>query len=195
MKLTLDSKACEANGLTLGEFLILYINAKGINVQETTNSIIEKNLAGKDLFNPDTLILGSKTRTLLDKIILDSDKTVQNNTERIKNLAKTLQEIYIPGKKEGTQDYFRGGSAEIVQKLKHFFAEYGEYTDEEIIEATKKYVASFNGNYRFAQLLKYFISKKVDGEKGSRLLAYIENLKQPEVQDTQQQIDWDVELK
>jgi hypothetical protein len=193
MKLTIDSKACENNGLTLDEFIVLYINAKNIDIQQTMNSIVDKGLANKNLFNNCSLVLGSKTKQLLEKVILDSNVTVKDNIERIKNLAKQLQENYIPGKKAGTQDYFKGSSAEIIQRLKRFFAEYGEFTDEQIINATKKYVASFNGDYRFAQLLKYFISKKVDGERGSRLLAYIENAQQ--VDTSQMTIDWETELR
>ena len=193
MKLTIDSKACENNGLTLDEFIVLYINAKNIDIQQTMNSIVDKGLANKNLFNNCSLVLGSKTKQLLEKVILDSNATVKDNMERIKNLAKQLQENYIPGKKAGTQDYFKGSSAEIIQRLKRFFAEYGEFTDEQIINATKKYVTSFNGDYRFAQLLKYFISKKVDGERGSRLLAYIENAQQ--VDTSQMTIDWETELR
>lgn len=193
MKLTIDSKACENNGLTLDEFIVLYINAKNIDIQQTMNSIVDKGLANKNLFNNCSLVLGSKTKQLLEKVILDSNATVKDNMERIKNLAKQLQENYIPGKKAGTQDYFKGSSAEIIQRLKRFFAEYGEFTDEQIIDATKKYVTSFNGDYRFAQLLKYFISKKVDGERGSRLLAYIENAQQ--VDTSQMTIDWETELR
>jgi hypothetical protein len=193
MKLTIDNKACENNGLTLDEFIVLYINAKNIDIQQTMNSIVDKGLANKNLFNNYSLVLGSKTKQLLEKVILDSNVTVKDNIERIKNLVKQLQENYIPGKKAGTQDYFKGSSAEIIQRLKRFFAEYGEFTDEQIIDATKKYVASFNGDYRFAQLLKYFISKKVDGERGSRLLAYIENAQQ--VDTSQMTIDWETELR
>lgn len=193
MKLAIDSKACENNGLTLDEFIVLYINAKNIDIQQTMDSIVDKGLANKNLFNNCSLVLGSKTKQLLEKVILDSNTTVKDNIERIKNLAKQLQENYIPGKKAGTQDYFKGSSAEIIQRLKRFFAEYGEFTDEQIISATKKYVASFNGDYRFAQLLKYFISKKVDGERGSRLLAYIENAQQ--VDTSQMTIDWETELR
>lgn len=192
MKLIIDTNACKLNGLTLEEFIILYINAKNINIQDTMNSLIKKGIADKDLLDSNALVLGSRTLKLIEKVLLDSNKTVQDNSERIKNLAKTLQEIYIPGKKAGTSDYYKGNSAEIVQRLKKFFVEYGEFTDEQIIEATKKYIASFNGDYKFAQLLKYFISKKVDGEKGSRLLTYIENMNQS---DTQQEIDWENELR
>lgn len=192
MKLTIDSKACENNGLTLEEFIILFLFTKKVDINEIINSLVEKKIAGKDLFSDNSLILGSKTKQLIEKIILESNDSVKNNTERIKNLAKTLQDMYIQGKKAGTQDYFKGSSAEIVQRLKRFFAEYGEFTDEQIIEATKKYIASFNGDYKFAQLLKYFISKKVDGERGSRLLSYIENANQKE---SQQTIDWENELR
>lgn len=192
MKLTIDSKACENNGLTLEEFIILFLFTKKVDVNEIINSLVEKKIAGKDLFSDNSLVLGSKTKQLIEKIILESNDSVKNNTERIKNLAKTLQEMYIQGKKAGTQDYFKGSSAEIIQRLKRFFAEYGEFTDEQIIEATKKYIASFNGDYKFAQLLKYFISKKVDGERGSRLLSYIENANQKE---SQQTIDWENELR
>lgn len=192
MKLTIDSKACENNGLTLEEFIILFLFTKKVDINEIINSLVEKKIAGKDLFSDNSLVLGSKTKQLIEKIILESNDSVKNNTERIKNLAKTLQDMYIQGKKAGTQDYFKGSSAEIIQRLKRFFAEYGEFTDEQIIEATKKYIASFNGDYKFAQLLKYFISKKVDGERGSRLLSYIENANQKEAQ---QIIDWENELR
>lgn len=192
MKLTINSKACENNGLTLEEFIILFLFTKKVDINEIINSLVEKKIAGKDLFSDNSLVLGSKTKQLIEKIILESNDSVKNNTERIKNLAKTLQDMYIQGKKAGTQDYFKGSSAEIVQRLKRFFAEYGEFTDEQIIEATKKYIASFNGDYKFAQLLKYFISKKVDGERGSRLLSYIENANQKE---SQQTIDWENELR
>lgn len=192
MKLTIDSKACENNGLTLEEFIILFLFTKKVDINEIVNSLVEKKIAGRDLFSDNSLVLGSKTKQLIEKIILESNDSVKNNTERIKNLAKTLQDMYIQGKKAGTQDYFKGSSAEIIQRLKRFFAEYGEFTDEQIIEATKKYITSFNGDYKFAQLLKYFISKKVDGERGSRLLSYIENANQKE---SQQTIDWENELR
>lgn len=195
MRLTIDSKACENNNLTLEEFMVLYLNAKDVDIQQIMNSIVEKNIAGRDLFNPNNLILGSKSKQLVSNVILESDKTVQNNSERIKALAQTLRDMYIPGKKEGTQDYFKCSSSEVEQKLKRFFAEYGEFTDEQIINATQRYIDSFKGNYRFAQLLKYFISKKLDGERGSRLLVYIENEDNNPVNDTQQEINWEVELK
>ena len=80
---------------------------------------------------------------------------------------------------------------------------YGDHTDKEIIDATKSYVNSFNGDYRYMQLLKYFIWKNkvtggelVDGrmvgevEKQSQLAAYLED-----TEETQIATDWDTELR
>lgn len=177
MKFTINKTVCENNNLSVEEALMLaiFVLDQNADLEQIKNNLIKKQVASKDLFNTNRLVLGSKTHELLQKIIVDSDSYVQNNNERIENLAKKLREIYIPGKKEGTQDYFRGTVPEITQKLKKFFIDYGDFTDEQVINATKKYVESFNGVYNYAQLLKYFISKKVDGEKGSRLLNYIVN--------------------
>lgn len=63
-------------------------------------------------------------------------------------------------------------------------------SDEQIIEAAKNYVSSFNGNYQFMRVLKYFIwkdEKRVnsDGDKFvsevSDLAGYIENAEQENV--------------
>ena len=79
----------------------------------------------------------------------------------------------------GTSYYYRCNRADIVRKLKSFFRRYGEYTSEQIIEATQRYVASFNGNYTYLRLLKYFIWKdeNKDGEtlQVSQLADWIEN--------------------
>ena len=55
-----------------------------------------------------------------------------------------------------------------------------EFTDEEAVDATKRYIASFNGNYRYMQILKYFISKQkpVEGasaEQNSQFLSFLQN--------------------
>jgi hypothetical protein len=198
MKLVIDSEVCESKGLTLEEFIVLYLNSKSIDINKTINSIIEKKVAGKDLFNPNAVVLSSNSRKLLEEIILDSDKTVAKNNKRLENLAEKLRELYPEGKKQGTQYYWRDSNSVIVKKLKALIRKYGDcFTDEQAINATKKYVASFNGNYQFMQLLKYFISKNVvkggEVEETSQLLSYIENAGQEDKQ--QMTIDWETELR
>lgn len=198
MKLVIDSEVCKSKGLTLEEFIVLYLNSKNIDINKTINSIIEKKVAGKDLFNPNAVVLSSNSRKLLEEIILDSDKTVAKNNKRLENLAEKLRELYPEGKKQGTQYYWRDSNSVIVKKLKALVKKYGDcFTDEQAINATKKYVESFNGNYQFMQLLKYFISKNVvkggEVEETSQLLSYIENAGQEDKQ--QMTIDWETELR
>ena len=198
MKLTIDSEICEKNGLTLNEFLVLYLTSSKVDINKEIESLVNKGVASRDLFSEGNLIFGSKDKDLVTKIIVDSDKNVQDNTLRLKELAKALQELYPQGKKEGTQYYWRDSTSVIEKKLKALVKKYGNcFTNEQAIAATKKYVNSFNGNYHFMQLLKYFISKNVvkggEVEEQSQLLSYIENMNQADTQ--QLSIDWDVELR
>ena len=91
--------------------------------------------------------------------------------------------------------YWTDGISLIIKRLKIFFKKYGIYSNEIIIDATKRYVDSFNGDYRFMKLLKYFIFKEKKGEGGdvessSDLLNFIENNEGEELSN-----DWSTELR
>ena len=200
MKLTIDSEVCEVNGLTLNEFLVLYLKINKVDIDKEIETLVTKGVASRDLFSDGNLIFGSKDKDLVTKIIVDSDKTVQNNTVRLEELAKQLQELYPQGKKAGTNYYWRDSTTVIVKRLKSLIKKYGDcFTNEQAVEATRKYIDSFNGNYKFMQLLKYFIFKNDvkngEVEEQSQLLSYIENMNQEDINDTQTTIDWDVELR
>ena len=75
---------------------------------------------------------------------------------------------------------WRGSNFEVNKKHKTLIKKTGiQFTDEQAINAAKRYIKSFNGNYSFMQVLPYFILKQVtiDGsiEEKSQLLSYIEN--------------------
>lgn len=98
------------------------------------------------------------------------------------DLAKSLKEIFPKGRKEGTY-YWSDGVILIKRRLRTFFKKYGNFDYEDIKEAARKYVASFNGQYKYMQLLKYFIFKESVGAGGdlepkSELLNYLENNKE-----------------
>lgn len=100
--------------------------------------------------------------------------------EEINKIVEGMQEAMPIGRKPDTSFYWRGNKSEIRLKLIKFFHEYGDsYTAEEIIDATKRYVDSFNGDYRYMRLLKYFIHKQEvrDGERVpvSELATFLEN--------------------
>jgi hypothetical protein len=81
---------------------------------------------------------------------------------RALELAPKLIEIFPSGKKPGTNLYWKGSKMEIVTKLKKFLNMFGEeYSNEDIIDATQRYVQSFNGSYGYMRVLKYFIWKNI----------------------------------
>lgn len=181
MKLTIDSNILDKNNITLEEFMLLYISAKNIDINSIKESIVAKNLAEYDLFSENKLVVSDNTKELIANISIDSDKNVIDEDEKYTELAIKLREIYPSGRKEGTSYMWRGTTIEIARKLKTLVVKY-KYTlnEDDIIQATKDYISSFNGNYRYMQLLKYFILKSVrdaDGntEVKSELMSLIEN--------------------
>ena len=188
MKLTIDQTILDKNGLTLEEFLVLYLGAKDVDIASVSQSLIAKGLADKDLFFNGRIVVSDKVKDLVSTISIDSDKNVIDKDSEFTELATELREIYPAGRKDGTTYMWRGTTAEVAKKLKTLVVKYG-YTinREDVLKATKEYVNSFNGNYRYMQLLKYFILKSVRDADGnvdikSELMSLIENSDQIDAQ-------------
>lgn len=153
---------------------------------------------------PKNIELSETGKYLLERELADSNPNNKRSEENLKALANSLRELFPAGKKPGYAYLWRDSESCIVDRLKKFFLKYGDnHTDEEIIDATKRYVASFNGNYQYMQLLKYFIWKnKVTGEevvrgrivgeveKQSQLAAWLEDTEEKSVDH-----EWDVALR
>lgn len=181
MKLTIDQTILDKYNITLEEFLVLYLGAKEVDIESVSQSLIAKGFADKDLFSNGKIVVSDKVKDLISTISIDSDKNVIDKDSEYIELATELRELYPTGRKDGTTYMWRGTTAEVAKKLKTLVVKYGYTLDkEEVIKATKDYISSFNGNYRYMQLLKYFILKSVrdaDGntEVKSELMSLIEN--------------------
>ena len=188
MKLTIDQTILENNNLTLEEFLVLFLSAKEVDIGDISQSLVAKGFADKDLFSSGKLVISDKVKDLISTISIDSDKNVIDKDSEFTELATELREIYPAGRKEGTTYMWRGTTAEVAKKLKTLVVKYGFVINKEsVIKATKEYVNSFNGNYRYMQLLKYFILKSVKDADGnvdikSELMSIIENSGQLDAQ-------------
>jgi hypothetical protein len=126
---------------------------------------------------------------VLDEILADSSGSVEKTDEELLALAQKMRELYPQGKMKDrfgrlTPYYYRCNNGEVVKKLKKFFTVFGNYSDDEILDATRRYVASFQGNYTGMRLIKYFIMKddvkpSEDGtghvEQISDLATFLEN--------------------
>lgn len=136
---------------------------------------------------------------LVEDVFLNSEfKESFSEEDRYDNLAKKLQELFPKGKKPGTNYMWRDSYSIIARKLRTVIKKFGiGFTDEEAILATKKYVDSFKGDYRYMQLLKYFILKKdtTTLEENSQFLSYLENLNDADIDADNPSNDWTIELK
>lgn len=197
MKIVISREGCINNNISIGEILMLLAYCNEVNLSEVHNLLVEKGLITADRSpepNPSEYIVTRKGAEIIDAVVIDSEKS-ERGDENILILAGKLKEIFPAGRKDGTSNYWAEGKALIARRLKAFFKKYGnDYTDEQIINAAKKYVESFNGNYQFMRTLKYFIFKDRDiaGEREytSDLLNFIENAGHEEVLSD----DWNTEL-
>lgn len=197
--ISLNKKAALQNGITIDEALLLLIIHNKVNIEKIEQILIQKGFITAErnsLFQQIGWRLTKKGSEILDSVIMDSDKQ-QEPQDRLILLATKLKEIFPKGKKDGTNYYWAEGVALIVRRLKLFFKKYGnDFTDEQIIQATEKYVQGFNGSYQYMRLLKYFIFKEKVGANGeiegdSELISYIENAGQEEVHND----NWIIDMK
>lgn len=192
MKITLDEKTCLKNKLTLQEALIAAAVSMG-NYKSTFDNMINRHVLG---------IMGqsvdSKWKDTIKNLIDAED-------ERFETLATKVQECFPKQKMmyaNGTASpfYFRCNKTEIKNKLKKFLTIYGEVSDEDILDATKRYVASYAPKgYRGMRLAKYFIIKddkrlsvddEVHVEQLSDLATFLENKTEDTPSDIVDGDDW-----
>lgn len=187
MTISLNEKGCEKNSISVGEVFLLLAIHHSPNVQDTLKKLIEKGYItayGGNLPKGEWAVTNSGKETI-NSAIVDSE-TPDTLEDRLTKIAIKLKEIFPKGKKDGTSYYWTDGVALITRRLKLFVKKYGDiYTEEQIINAATKYVESFNGNYQYMRLLKYFIFKEKVGVGGdiegdSELITYIENAGQEE---------------
>lgn len=201
MKFVIDDTVCEKYNLTAQQvFILLALQCQNDKLYE---DLIEKGLITKcncSLFelNKKYSVI-NKGINLCNSVLLDSSKDTKKTINivnlRYQTLAIKLRDIYPKGKMPGTSYYYKGNIEDIRKKLQSFFLRYPDYTDEQVLTATQKYINSMNGNYTYLKLLKYFIWKSEikDGEQvvTSLLSDYIEN----EGQEDNINNDWTSELK
>lgn len=184
MKITIDEKICQQNDLTVEEVYMMLLIKSGINPSELLSKMEERKIIVKDPEDSALYLITQRWDDQLSTALLDAED-LNLSVERIDSLTKKLQNCFPEGKKAGTSHYWRGNKRDIALRLKKFFKLYGKtYTDEEIIKGAEEYVKSFNGQYSYMRILKYFIWKverkpEEDGTlklmEVSDLATYIEN--------------------
>lgn len=200
MKIVLNETKCLKNKLTLQEALIATAVSLG-NYGKTLDNMIARSIVNASC----TEVL-SEWKNILKK--LNDDKPGSNrdlSDERLDDLTIKVQECFPKQKmmySNGTMSpfYFRCNKTEIKNKLKKFLTIYGEVANEDIIDATKRYVASYvPKGYRGMRLAKYFIMKddrklmadnEIHVEEISDLATFLENKTEDTPSDIVDGDDW-----
>ena len=186
MDININEEICKKYGLDVSEVLAVLLIKTCNNIPKLFSILEEKEIVVKDILQG--YMITQKWDDTVSTILLDSDVKAPPS-DRIESLAIQLMEVFPKQKKVGTCHYFRGNKKDIILRLKKFFKLYGKYTDEQIVTAAKKYVESFNGDYSYMRILKYFIWKdevKINSEgdryvdEVSDLANWIENAGQEE---------------
>lgn len=192
MKFYIDTEECEKLNIPISTALYLasFYYKEKID-RKTFEEALSRglvNFSGYDKFyEPKEVTITQAGVDFVESIFLNSEfKPKKGEVDNFNTLADQLKELFPKGKKPGTTLMWRGSSYEIAKKLRTLVKKTGaKFTNEEAIEATKRYVESFNGNYSYMQILPYFILKQVpvNGiyEERSQLLSYIENANQEDV--------------
>ena len=192
MKYTIDNNILEKYNLSIEEFLVLLINHIDGDYTQAKESLIAKGIVHQHILISDKIVLSNNSKDLVAAILVESDSKVVDKDEEYTALAEKLKEIYPKGRKPGTSYMWRDATGVIARKLKAMCVQFDvQLSENKAIEATKAYVNSFNGDYTYMQLLKYFILKKdlKTGELRSDFLSYIEN------EDSIENNDWNVTVK
>lgn len=186
MDININEEICKKYGLEVNEVLAVLLIKTCNDIPKLFSILEKKEIVVRDLLQG--YMITQRWDDVVSAILLDSDVKAPS-PDRLENLATQLMEAFPKQKKIGTCHYFRGNRKDIILRLKKFFKLYGKYTDEQIVTAAKKYVESFNGDYSYMRILKYFIWKdevKINSEgdryvdEVSDLANWIENAGQEE---------------
>ena len=175
MKITIDTEVIERYGLSIVDFLTLF----SVRRCAVTDCSLQKslNFLKDNGFILNDMIASEEGMNLIDEII---DKSSEEKERDIEGLASKLQALWPAGNKDGKYRW-KSNKTDVIKRINKFFRDYGnKYSDEDILNAAKKYVHKFDvtGNRTYQKLLKYFIFKE-DGS-GSLLADYLESMGEKE---------------
>jgi hypothetical protein len=162
MKYTIDEEVCRKHKITLTEMLCLLLaKSSAGNIHSTIDSLVDRQMLfckeSDSLYDDPSILPTTQWDDIMQSVLLESDSTIPSD-DRIVNLVNRMRELFPKGMKVGNSAW-RGNVRELKLRMQKFFKLYGDYKDEDILAATRKYVESFNGDYTYMRILKYFILK------------------------------------
>lgn len=169
MRLVIDEANCLKHKLTPEEVLIALAVRSSKDFKGTLDNLVKREVL---VIKGGKYLITQRWEDEIDEVLLDSMGHTHSD-EGLLKLAEQMRGCYPEGRMPNSPYYYRSNRNEVMHQLKKFFEVHGNYPDEEIIEATKRFVASFNGDYHFLPMLKYFITKNkvVTDEEGDNHIS------------------------
>ena len=182
MQLSIDERQCSKYHLSPQQLLVALAVRSTEDFKALWKDLLQREVIVK---HDGQWMITQRWNDRVDDILMESTGKTESE-DRLTELAKKMRKEYPDGKIPGTSYYYRCNVGEVASKLKRFFLKYGNYSDDEIIAATKRFVNDKKGDV-YLPLLKYFIwkQKTVRDEWGvghveevSTLATYLENSQQ-----------------
>lgn len=196
-KIEIDEAKCLKLGLTLQETLIAIAISMG-KYKETATNMLNRGIITLDLFKQDSPDITSKWKSKVDSFLASDEQRLETLALKVQDCFPKQKLMYANGRE--SPFYFRCNKTEIKNKLKKFLDIYGEVSDDDIIDATKRYVDTYAPKgYVGMRLAKYFILKddkrltvddEVHVEQLSDLATFLENKSENKPQDIVNGDDW-----
>lgn len=196
-KIEIDEAKCLKLGLTLQETLIAIAISMG-KYKETVTNMLNRGIITLDLFKQGSPDITSKWKSKVDSFLASDEQRLEALALKVQDCFPKQKLMYANGRE--SPFYFRCNKTEIKNKLKKFLDIYGEVSDDDIIDATKRYVDTYAPKgYVGMRLAKYFILKddkrltvddEVHVEQLSDLATFIENKSENKPQDIVNGDDW-----
>lgn len=196
-KIEIDEAKCLKLGLTLQETLIAIAISMG-NYKETATNMLNRGIITLDLFKQGSPDITSKWKSKVSSFLASDEQRLETLALKVQDCFPKQKLMYANGRE--SPFYFRCNKTEIKNKLKKFLDIYGEVSDDDIIDATKRYVDTYAPKgYVGMRLAKYFILKddkrltvddEVHVEQLSDLATFLENKSENKPQDIVNGDDW-----
>ena len=196
-KIEIDEAKCLKLGLTLQETLIAIAISMG-KYKETVTNMLNRGIITLDLFKQGSPDITSKWKSKVSSFLASDEQRLEALALKVQDCFPKQKLMYANGRE--SPFYFRCNKTEIKNKLKKFLDIYGEVSDDDIIDATKRYVDTYAPKgYVGMRLAKYFILKddkrltvddEVHVEQLSDLATFLENKSENKPQDIVNGDDW-----
>ena len=178
MNLVLKTETFLRNNLTDDEVVYLLMLSKKIDEEK-----VQKSLESKGFITRDGNIFGDYRITevgvkTINNIVYDSsDKVPKKNDKDLLELAGEMIALFPKGYQQGNKYPWRCSPAACVERLRGFYLKFNnDYTNKEILEATKNYVEHYKDSGQM-RILTYFIWNTKGGSYDSPLASEIENIR------------------